>query len=249
MTKPIAQSEPASESAQPVADPGGSRRTTAQGRAFSPAELAFLIGVPLAWAVLLLFHPGGEGTELTYQEVQDKVTAWLVVHVGMMLFIPLMAAVVYLLLRGVEGTAARISRIALVPFVVFYSTWEALQGIGVGILVDEVNKLPQAETATGADLVHDFADNILIRNFGVFGNIGSLALITATIGAGVALRRHAGAPLAVAALLGLSGFLITAHPPPYGPIGLALFIAAVLVFVRSQSEARAPAPLEQPSPT
>jgi uncharacterized protein YqhQ len=104
---------------------------------FSRDQLAFLIGVPLAWAVLLLFHPGGEGTEITYQEVQDKVTAWLVVHIGMMLFIPLMAAVVYLLLRGVEGIAARVSRIALVPFVVFYSAWEALQGIGVGILVDE----------------------------------------------------------------------------------------------------------------
>ncbi len=207
--------------------------TTGQTRAFSPAELALLIGVPLLWAVLLLFHPGGEGTEVSYFELQDKVTAWLVVHLGMMLFIPLMAAVILLLLRGVEGTAARISRIALVPFVVFYSTWEALQGIGVGILVDEVNGLPQAERATGADLVPDFADNILIRNFGVFGSIGSLALITATIAAGVALRRHAGAPFAVAALLGVSGFLITAHPPPYGPTGLALFIAAVLLFVRS----------------
>jgi hypothetical protein len=205
---------------------------------FSRDQLAFLIGVPLAWAVLLLFHPGGEGTEITYQEVQDKVTAWLVVHIGMMLFIPLMAAVVYLLLNGVEGTAARISRIALVPFVVFYSAWEALQGIGVGIIVDEVNALPQPERATGADLVHDFADNILIRNFGVFGNIGSLALITAAIAAGVALRRHAGAPLSVAALVGVSGFLITAHPPPYGPIGLALFILAVLLFVRSQAALR-----------
>jgi hypothetical protein len=24
----------------------------------------FLVGVPLAWAVLLLFHPGGEGKDL-----------------------------------------------------------------------------------------------------------------------------------------------------------------------------------------
>jgi hypothetical protein len=54
-----------------------------------------------------------------------------------------------------------------VTFVVFYSAWEALQGIGVGILVDEVNGLPQTERATGADLVPDFADNILIRNLGV----------------------------------------------------------------------------------
>ena len=53
------------------------------------------------------------------------------------------------------------------PFVVFYSAREALQGIGVGILVDEVNGLPQTERATGADLVPDLADNILVRNLGV----------------------------------------------------------------------------------
>ena len=209
-----------------------SASATDQPRAFTAPEVGFLVGVPLLWAVLLLFHPGGEGTKLSYLDLQDKVTAWMVVHIGMMFFIPLMAVVVYLLLRGVEGTAASVSRIALVPFVVFYSTWEALQGIGVGILVDEVNGLSQNERATGADLVPDFSENILIRNFGVFGSIGSLALITAMIAAGVALRRHAGAPVAVAALLGVSGFLITAHPPPYGPAGLALFIVAVLLFVR-----------------
>jgi hypothetical protein len=218
-----------------------SQRVTGRPGGFSPAELAFLIGVPLLWGILLLFHPGGEGTEVSYAELQDKVTAWTVVHIGMMLFIPLMAAAVYLLLRDVEGTAARIGRIALVPFVVVYGTWEALQGIGVGILVDEVNQLPQAERATGADLVHDFADNILIRNFGVFGNIGSLALITAAIAAGIALRRHAGAPLSVAGLLGVSGFLITAHPPPFGPIGLALFIVAVLLWVRGRPQTPSPA--------
>jgi hypothetical protein len=225
--------------APPAEGDEGSPPVTARPRAFSSAELVFLIGVPLLWAVLLLFHPGGEGTEVSYLELQDKVTAWMVVHIGMMLFIPLMGAVIYLLLRRVEGTAARVSRIAIVAFVVFYSAWEALQGIGVGILVNEVNALSRNELATGADLVHDFADHILIRNFGVFGNIGSLGLIIALIAAGVALRR-AGASLAVAALLGLSGFLITAHPPPFGPIGLVLFIAAVLLYARDQSVAPAP---------
>ena len=87
---------------------------------FSRNEAAFIIGVPIAWAVLLLFHPQGEPTSI-YADIQDDVTAMLVVHIGMLLFIPLMAAVIYLLVRGVESTAARVSRIALVPFVVFYS--------------------------------------------------------------------------------------------------------------------------------
>lgn len=217
----------------------------AQGRVFSPGELAFVIGVPLLWAVLLLFHPGGEGTEI-YLDAQDNVTRFLVVHIGMMVFIPLMAVVVYLLLRGVEGTAARVSRIALVPFVVFYSAWEALQGIGVGILVNELNGLPQAEPALREDLVQDFAEHVLIGPFGVFGSIGSMGLIVAAIAAGVALYRRAGAPVYVPVLLSISGLLITVHPPPYGPTGLGLFIAAVLLLVRAQSGSGAPVPLGPP---
>jgi hypothetical protein len=164
----------------------------------------------------------------------------------MMLFIPLMAAAVYLLVRGVDGTAARVSRIALVPFVVFYSAFETLQGTANGILVHKVNGLPQTDRALGADLVQDFAEHLLVRDLGVFSSLGALGLITALTAAGYALRRHAGAPLSVAVLLGLSAFLITAHPPPFGPTGLALFIAATLLFVRSRPPAGTRGALGQP---
>jgi hypothetical protein len=40
-------------------------------------------------------------------------------------------------------------------------------------------------------------------------------------------------------LLAISGLLITVHPTPYGPTGLALFIVAVLLYVRSRTAARA----------
>jgi hypothetical protein len=235
----------ATEIVPPADNAEGSRPAAGQPRAFSPGELAFLIGVPVLWAILLLFHPGGEGDEI-YLDVRDNVTRFLVVHIGMMLFIPLMAVVVLLLLRGVEGTAAWISRIALVPFVVFYSAWEVLQGIGVGILANELNGLPQAGQALRENLVQDFAEHVLIGPFGVFGSIGPIGLIVAAIAAGVALYRHAGAPVSVLVLLSISGLLITAHPPPYGPTGLAFFIVAVLLYVRSQSRDRATAPLGQP---
>lgn len=215
---------------------------------FSRDELAFLIGVPLAWAVLLLFHPTGEGEAITYADVQQEVTRWLVVHLGMVIFIPLMAGAVYLLVRGIEGTAARVCRIALLLFVVFYGAWEALVGIGTGILVNDINGLAASDRAVAAPLVSEYNDNILIRAFGVLGSIGSLAFITAAIAAGLALHRHAGAPLAVTVLLAVSGFLITAHPPPFGPVGLALFIAAVLLLVRSQAARAAPARLTHPGP-
>jgi hypothetical protein len=199
----------------------------------SRSEAAFVIGVPLAWAVLLLFHPGGDPDEI-YLSLRDQVTAWLVVHIGMMLFIPLMAGGIYLLLRGVEGTAARISRIALVPFVVFFSAWETLQGTANGILVNELNRLPEQERAAGAKLIQEFAESPLVRDLGVFASIGSLSILLAMIAAGIALRRHAGAPLAVPILLGLFGALIGAHTPPFGPIALVCFAAAAVLFWRSQ---------------
>ena len=76
---------------------------------FSRELLAFLIGVPLAWAVLLMFHPTGEGEAITYADLSDKLTPWLVVHLGMLVFIPLMGVAVYLLLNAVvvAGSGAR----------------------------------------------------------------------------------------------------------------------------------------------
>jgi hypothetical protein len=193
-----------------------------------------MLAVPLLWAILLLFHPGGDGKDM-YGDVHDKVTPWLAVHLGTMLFIPLLAAAVYLLVRDIGGTAARIARIAIVPFALFYTIWEALQGIATGVLIHYVNGLEGAERETGAALVQDFGENILVRDLGILGSIGSCAFLIAMIAAAVALRRNGGAPLAVPILLGLAGFLITAHPPPFGPTGLVLFIAAVLLLVRAQS--------------
>ncbi|MEA2180331.1 MAG: hypothetical protein QOG77_3628, partial [Solirubrobacteraceae bacterium] len=201
------------------------------------AEVAFMAGVPLAWAILLLFHPGGDGTDI-YGDLRDDVTPFLVVHIGMLVFIPLLAVVVLLLLRGIAGTAARVSRIALAVFVVFYSAWEVLQGIANGVLAHYVNGLPQEDRATGAGLVQDFAEHPLVREMGVFASIGTVALIVALLTAGIALRAERGAPLAVPVLLTIAGFLIAAHPPPYGPVGLVLFVGAVLLYVHYRGGAR-----------
>jgi len=212
-------------------------------RAFTRLEIAFVVGVPLAWGLLLMFHPTGD-TAAFYPVVSDEVAAWEAVHIGMMLFIPLMAGVVYLLLRGVGGSAARLSRWALVPFIVFYTAFETLVGTGTGIVVNEVNGLPAAEAATGQKLAEALGESAIPAAFSV---IGSVAWFVAIAAAAVALIRQAHAPRSVAFLLALSALPIVVHEPPFGPIGLALFAAAVVIYVRSQAEARkAPVPAAQP---
>jgi hypothetical protein len=215
---------------------GNGSAPIAAGRspAFSRAEVAFMIGVPLLWAILLLFHPLGDDY---YATVKDNVTRWLTVHTGMMVFIPLMAGVMLLLLRGIDGVAATVSRIALLPFAVFYAAGEIIVGIGTGLLIDNVNQLPASERATGVDLVDPFVESQINV---VFSTLGAIGWLIALIAAAVALFQHGSRSVPVVVLLVLSAPLIAQHPPPYGPAGLALFIAAVLLVLRGRAVAHEP---------
>jgi hypothetical protein len=204
------------------------------------AEVAFVIAVPLAWAILLLFHPTGDGD--IYPVVADEVTPWLVVHVGTLLFVPLMAAVIYVLIRDIESTSARVARIALALFAVFYLAFEVLVGIGVGLFADEVNGLSAADEETGAAVIQDFVESGVIQAFEV---IGSLSLLVALLAVGIALRRHAGAPLAVPILFALAAVPMSFHVPPFGQAGLGLFMVGALLAVRAR---RGPAVTPVPRP-
>ena len=48
-------------------------------------------------------------------------------------FVPLFAGAVYLLLRGLDSTAATVSRIGLAVFAIFYAAWELVLGVGTGL--------------------------------------------------------------------------------------------------------------------
>ena len=208
-----------------------------ESRTFSRGERALLIAVPVTWAILLLFHPGGEGDDF-YPIVRDDVTAWLVVHVGTMLLVPLMAIVMFVLLRGLLGRAATVARVALAIFAVTYTAWEILIGIGTGILVGDVNDLSGGDQSVGASLVEDFTDSPLTR---AIEFIGTGAWLVASIASGIALVRG-GASRFVLVLLALAAIPIAWHVPPFGQIGLALFVTAVWLVVRSRPGEGAAAP-------
>ena len=107
----------------------------------SRRRLAFLIGMPLAWAVLLLFHSAPDPDDL-YGSLRDEVTKWQVVHLGTLVFIGLIGAALYLLVKDLPGRAARISRLAIGPFVLFYGAGEAILGVATGVLVQHANDVP-----------------------------------------------------------------------------------------------------------
>jgi hypothetical protein len=193
---------------------------------------ALLIGAPLAFAVLLWFHP----MISDYEGLRDVTTRFQIVHVGMVLAIPLLATGIYGLLDGLRGRAAAVGRFALIPFVVFYVPYVAFEGIALGVLGDRLNDLPAGQRdAIATDMVQDFASNPILGEPGLFWALGSTALIVAMVSTLLAFRR-AGAPVTLQVLLGAS-VLIGTHAPPLAPIGWSCFAAAGWMVLRARHAA------------
>lgn len=172
-------------------------------RSLAPAAMA---GAPVAFAGVLLLHPNG-GSDFADLVARDP-TRWIGVHLAGALFLPLMALVVWRLVRGLDGRAARVARVALPVFVVAYGTWEALVGIAAGVMTRE-----GGPAVAGA--VNALATDPVVGELGVINAIGALAWLVAIWAAVVALRQAgvgavALVPLALAALM-------VQHPPPVGP--------------------------------
>lgn len=197
-------------------------------------RLAFLAGVPLAWAVLLLFHPNPDPGDI-YGSLRDQADRWLIVHLGTLLFIGLLGVAVYLVVDGIPGPAASISRVAAGVFALFYGAGEAIQGVAVGVLVRHAKDVPDSDRAGAAGAVQVLWDDPVADDLAV--TIGAIGWVVAVFAAAVAVRR-AGAPLSASILLALSAIVLM-HGPPVGPVGLLCFAAAVVVLARGHRPARA----------
>ena len=196
-----------------------------------------------AWATLLLFHPTGEGN-LVFPIIRDQLGTWQTVHVGMVLFIPLMAYAIRSLTTGIDNLAAHVARVLLPIAAVLYGVYEAMVGIGTGALVAEVEDLSGADHTVGAALVEDFMRSPMFR---IFEYSGSLALAGGVVAAGLALRHARAVSRTALTLLLLAAPLITIHVPPFGPVGLTFFVLAVLL--SRQSLLHEAAPTRQPTLT
>ena len=195
---------------------------------------AYLLGVHLAWAVLLLFHPNPDPGDV-YGSLHHEVDRWLAVHLGTLVFIGLLGAAVFVLLDGCAGTAARISRVGAGVFVLLYGAGEAILGVAVGVLVRH------GDQAGAQVLWDDFVTDDLVVT------VGAIGWVVAVLAAAVALRQ-AGGPLA-ASILVASSAIVVLHGPPVGPLGLVLFAAGVATGSPRPPEPRSPtSPAEPPWP-
>jgi hypothetical protein len=189
----------------------------------------FFVLVPLGLAVSLAWHP--PGGEDVYEGVRGDVDEWLFVHTALLVSMPLLGIAVLWLLNGLERTAATVSRVAIVFFLVFYTAYELTVGVNTGILVDYANGLPPAEQGAVAGAIQDLNRNPIVSEPASISLIvGFFGWVVAMLAAAVAFRR-AGASWPITVLVaGAAVFAV--HPPPVGPVGLASFVAAAMLIER-----------------
>jgi hypothetical protein len=195
----------------------------------------FVVAVPLVLAAVLFWHPAG-GPDV-YEGVRDDVDAWLFVHTTFLMCIPLLGIAAMLLLRGIEGRAAIVSRVSMVAFLVFYTAYEVSVGVGTGILVDYANGLSATDQAVVADAIQHYNRSAIVGDpASVSLVLGVLGWVVAMISAAFAFRR-AGAGRPITVLIGSSA-VFAVHPPPVGPVGLACLAVAAILIERWRGAAR-----------
>lgn len=178
-----------------------------------------LFGTPLSYIALGILHPMedpglGEATGL-----------FIGLHFAQLFLIGGLALSLWLLVDGLESRAATATRALILPFVILYTTLDAIAGLGMGDLVRMANELPAAEQATLGPFIDELREPD-IAGYAIYLGAG-LSWLAAAVASTVALKRRG--PRAALVLMALGALVFAVgHPKPTGPIGMALFLAGVV---------------------
>jgi len=210
-------------------------------------EFAALVA-PLLWVVLTLLHPGGVGNEpAPYEGIADDANKWIFVHFAQLVLTPLVAVGVWMLLDGIQSIAATIARASLVVWMVFFSAFDAIAGIAVGVLTRYANSLAgnEQEAVVGAiDFLFQDSKFVGGNNYSVLAGFGQLSWVVLVLAVTVALWRAGASRLIVGATF--LSVLFASHAGYAAALGLiALFVAELLRFGTRSGEA---APSRAPEP-
>jgi hypothetical protein len=205
---------------------------------------SILIGTPLLTGTLLLFHPLPESADMEhtalpqglelYELLAPIAEGFLAVHLIFPLALALLGISVVLLLNGVQGVAASISRVSAFIFVLSYTMYETIIGTVTGLLIRGAAMLTPAEQAAIGDAIYrNYTDPVLGDLPSVVSLTAWLSWLVAVVLAAIALR-SSGKPLGACILLGLS-FIFISHASMLGPLGMLFFLLAVIGLERAGS--------------
>jgi hypothetical protein len=212
--------------------PPSGPQTYVVAEALSPARRFVMLATPPAFAALTLLHPSDHP-----QHLEDAVNRWLVVHVVQLILCVLLAYCIWFLLDGLAGRAATLARATIPVFLVAFSAFDGVAGLGTGWLAHVAAGQSGAERAATQEAIATlFDDNWITGNLSVAGSVAGTAWVVIAIASALALRR-AGADRLTWGLMAGS-LLFIAHPPPAGTLGMLALTGAAFRWDRRQRAVR-----------
>ena len=140
-----------------------------------------ILGTPLVLGILDIFHPTFS-TDGIFTGISGHLEWWIILHILQLPLFCLLALSVYLLLDGVQGTFATLSKVALGIFVIFYPALDAILGIGTGALVSYANGTAGFLQAAMVPAIEDYFSNRVTVLIGTLGGFGwAIAILLAVL--------------------------------------------------------------------
>jgi uncharacterized membrane protein YccF (DUF307 family) len=204
----IIQDEPEPE--PEVAAPAGADTPVADQRE-TWLRRAFFATAIVGYFVIGVVHPADI-------EVGDETALYIGIHLVQPVFILLLAWGIWLLVKDLPGRAAQVARIAIVPYAIVYSMFDAIAGVSLGGIVRQANDASAADAATVQRLMDSGTDYVGIVIYVASG----LTWFAMAFAAALAVRHIGGLGPTLLMAIGAAIFAV-GHPFPPGPIGIALF--------------------------
>jgi hypothetical protein len=189
-----------------------------------------LVIPPVAFGITGMLHLAAAGGGPTaggeFQKIMDHADLWITIHTVQIAIICLLGGTLLVLARGLRSRTATMVRVAVVPFVAFYSAFDSTAGLANGLLARYALEHPaQAGVIADGSSALNALDEPVIA---IIYAIGVVCWLLAAGGVAFALRGYV--PTAAIVLLGAGAVVFAIdHAAPFGPVGMALFLAGSIV--------------------
>ncbi|HSB65982.1 MAG TPA: hypothetical protein VLD65_05340 [Anaerolineales bacterium] len=130
-----------------------------------------VFGAPIFVGILNLFHPVHFENTNTYDSLHGVVKWWIALHLMNIAGFALLALAGFLLVQRRLGKAATIARIALAIFVPTYIAFDAITGIGTGILIQYAGRLPMNELVAVKPVIDAYWSGNVATLLAIIGSV------------------------------------------------------------------------------
>jgi hypothetical protein len=115
---------------------------------------------------------------------------WIRLHIANLALFPLFGLSAYVLVKDLRNRAAALSRIAIAAFVPLYAAFDALAGVGTGILVQSASGMEAPQRAAAETLIDAYWGSAALNAVAAAASIAwVIALLAAAVAFASAERR------------------------------------------------------------